>query len=565
MPTKEMRKEDNYGEKTSRIYAEETPNNTYELKILPLSQEDIDANKSSVKAALDGIELEDLKLMDGETLDPDNVLYDISLVDPREYGDKTTVYLPDGYWSSDDPNVISVNWLRAKVTRPALGQPDATVKLTVTAAKGGYAESKEFTVTVKAVTQAELDAVNAELDAVETALTFDVIKEGNISADAVTSSLQTVYRGLGYPGTISWETKNSGDKGVKIEWETSDAGTVTSYGTVKRPSTEDKHVTMTATLTPFHLEDHVQPRTVEIPIIVRKISNSADVAAISLSPSLGFTFNTEEKSYSLSAPTLADKVTITVTTEETGTFITSGQHSAYGTLSFDVALNAGQTTTVAIHTKALDSEDTDTYMINIAREAADVTDAAVLELLAAIAGSYKNTSNDWAAMDMAAYGLAGDVAGVDIVKNAHNAYEKGNTTDIARSVITLTSLGVDASNVYSGNENIYLDFIEKLGEKAPAQIMEAVFGLIALDSGEYDDDGLTLTRQSCIDFLLDKKMAPKSEQFAWIIWGDSPDVDTTAMAVTALAPYYNSNADVKTVIDGALKYLSVQQNNYGHN
>jgi hypothetical protein len=66
MPTKEMRKEDNYGKRISRIYAEETPNKTYELKILPLSQEDIDANKSSVQAALDGIELEDLKLMDGE-------------------------------------------------------------------------------------------------------------------------------------------------------------------------------------------------------------------------------------------------------------------------------------------------------------------------------------------------------------------------------------------------------------------------------------------------------------------------------------------------------------------
>jgi hypothetical protein len=109
---------------------------------------------------------------------------------------------------------------------------------------------------------------------------------------------------------------NSGDKGVKIEGETSDAGTVTSYGTVKRPSTEDKHVTMAATLTPFRLEDHVQPRTVEIPIIVRKISNLADVTAISLSPSMGFTFDAGTKLYNITAPAIADSVAITVTTQE---------------------------------------------------------------------------------------------------------------------------------------------------------------------------------------------------------------------------------------------------------
>jgi len=106
-------------------------------------------------------------------------------------------------------------------------------------------------------------------------------------------------------------------------------------------------------------------------------------------------------------------------------------------------------------------------------------------------------------MDMAAYGLAGDVAGVDIVKNTRDTYANGSTTELARSVITLTALGVDASKVYSGSEGVYLDFIKKLGGNAPSQTMEAAFGLVALDSGEYDDNELTLTRQSCINFLLE--------------------------------------------------------------
>ena len=543
-------------------YPENTPVKTYELTILPYSQEEADAGKVSVKAALETITLDELKIIGGEALDPDNVSYDISLADPRQYGDKTTDYLSEGYWSSDKPDVISVNWLRGKVTRPAVGEADETVKLTVKASKGGYEESKEFTVTVKAVTQTEIDAVNDELDAVKNNLIFDVIKKENISSDAVTSSLQMVYRGLGYPGEITWATSNSGEKGIKIEWETSDPSTVASYGTVTRPAVADKDVILTATLTPFRLAEYIEPQTVEIPLVVRKVSESANVAEISLSPSLNFVFDGAIKSYDVTASPLSDKVKIDIKTEEAAALITSGEHSRRGTLSFEVIINSGGTKTVTIKTKALDSVKTDTYTINITRSVAAATDTEVLEVLNSIAESYKNTSNHWAAMDMSAFDRAGDVAGKTIVENARDIYNDGSVTDIQRSIITLTSLGVDASNVYSGSESIYLNFIDKLVIKTPSQIMEAIFGLLALDSGEYDDIG-TFTRQSCINFLLNNKMEPAEGQYAWIIWGDAPDIDTTAMAVSALAPYYN-DIDVKVAVDGALKYLSAEQSSLGH-
>jgi hypothetical protein len=545
-------------------YPDYSPVKTYELKILPLSQAEIDASKSSVQAALAGIELADLKLMDGEAIDPDNVLYDIQLVDPRNYGDKTTDYISSGYWTSDNTDIITVNWMRAKVKRPDIGDPDATVKLTVIASKGGYTESKDFIVTVKAVTQAEIDAVNAEIDAVKEALVFEVIKNNNSSADAVTSNLQMVYRGLDYPAVISWATKNSGEKGIKIEWATSDSSTIASYGTVTRPSAGDKSVTMTATLTSFRLAEYTEARTVELPLIVRKVSNSADVAAISLSPSLGFTFNPGTKAYSLAAPAMVKSVGITVAAEETGTLITSGVYSARGSLAFDVELNADQTAVVTIKTAALDSDSTKEYVINITLETADAADTAVAELLAAIADSYKNTSGDWEAMAMAAYGRAGDVAGASIVENVRTVYTSGSTTDKARAIITLTALGVDASNVYSGTEGVYWDFVEKLGENAPSQAAEAAWGLIALDSGQYDDSGFILARQTSSDYLLENKLTPADDQTAWTFWGTSPDVDATAMVVAALAPYYNSNTDVKTAIDGALEYLAAQQKDSGH-
>ncbi len=224
------------------------------------------------------------------------------------------------------------------------------------------------------------------------------------------------------------------------------------------------------------------------------------------------------------------------------------------------ALAEEMTEVIAVAAHPADSEVTAAF----ANEEDAATTVNISELLAAIADSYKNTSDDWAAMAMAAYGQAEDVAGASIVENARAAYISGKTTDMARAVITLTALGVDASNVYSGSEGVYWDFVEKLGENAPSQAAEAAWGLIALDSGQYDDSGFILARQTSSAYLLENKLTPADDQTAWTFWGNSPDVDATAMVVAALAPYYNSNAEVKTAIDGALEYLAAQQKDSGH-
>ena len=533
------------------------------LTVAPLTAEDESALKASVQSALAGITTDVLSLFGGDAMDPDAVTYDLQLVDPRNYGDKTVEYRSEGFWSSDSPGILDVNHMRAKVTRPAIGEADAIVTLTVTASKGGYVESKDFTLTIKAMTQAELDAAIAELDAAEAALTFDAIKKDNTAADAVTSGLQMVYRAIDNSGDISFSTTNSGEKGVKIEWATSDTGAVASYGTVTRPTAADKSATLTATLTSIRMPN-LPARAVSIPVVVRKISTSAEVNSISIAPSMDFTFTSATKTYNLTAPALAETAAITVTTAETGTLIASDATSARGTLALNIALDAGQTTVVTIVTAALDSAATDTYTINITREAADATDTIIADLLAAISASYQNTASDWAAIDMSAFGMADTVAGATIVANARDAYATGTKTDLARVILTLTALGVDATNVYGGSESLYLDFVAKLGASAPAQTLETIFALTALDSGDYDDDGLVATRQSYINFLLNNKVTPAAGQAAWALSGSTPDIDTTAMAIAALAPYYDDNASVKTAVDAALAYLSAQQTADGH-
>ena len=156
---------------------------------------------------------------------------------------------------------------------------------------------------------------------------------------------------------------------------------------------------------------------------------------------------------------------------------------------------------------------------------AKAASGALTALTNGIADSYNRTADDWTAMSMSAYGRAADVAGASIVQNARTAYASGSKTDIARSIIAITALGVDAKQVYSGSNSVYLNFVEKLTESAPSQVLEAVFGLTALDSGDYADSGLAQTRQVYIDFLLSKQLTPAAGQAAWSRSGSAPDTD----------------------------------------
>jgi len=129
-------------------------------------------------------------------------------------------------------------------------------------------------------------------------------------------------------------------------------------------------------------------------------------------------------------------------------------------------------------------------------------------------------------------------------------------------VIALTSLGVDASNVYSGIEGLYWNFVEKLTESMPTVVNEVIFCLTALDSGEY---GTQANRDDCINILLNGQIQHDIGQIRWS-WGLGNadwDVDITAMAIAALAPYY-SDAGVKAAVEGALAFLSARQMSDGH-
>ncbi|CAH0118390.1 hypothetical protein PAE9249_00877 [Paenibacillus sp. CECT 9249] len=124
-------------------------------------------------------------------------------------------------WGSSKPHVIDE---KGRVARPAPGSGDEGVTLTAALTKGAASRTKEFAVTVKALTADEavlLSAVRA----------LDLP-----SADAVKENLNL-------PAAIG------GEDGVVVFWESSHPGIVNYRGEVARPRNGDPDVTVALTAT----------------------------------------------------------------------------------------------------------------------------------------------------------------------------------------------------------------------------------------------------------------------------------------------------------------------------
>ncbi len=87
-------------------------------------------------------------------------------------------------------------------------------------------------------------------------------------------------------------------------------------------------------------------------------------------------------------------------------------------------------------------------------------------------------------------------------------------------------------------------------------IMSWVYGLHLLNNG-VASDGFTVAE------VVDKLLSMKLADGGWALTGEHADVDVTAMTVQALAPYYNSDENVRAAVDGALDLLSAKQNDGG--
>ena len=122
-------------------------------------------------------------------------------------------------WESSDPAVISAD---GQVTRPEVGQPDASVTLTATVSYGTASDTKEFVATVPAQLT-DVQVVKADLDAIEFA------------------DLSSVISNLTLP--------TEGANGAAISWASSNENVIATDGKVTRPEAGEENAVVTLTAT----------------------------------------------------------------------------------------------------------------------------------------------------------------------------------------------------------------------------------------------------------------------------------------------------------------------------
>lgn len=119
-------------------------------------------------------------------------------------------------------------------------------------------------------------------------------------------------------------------------------------------------------------------------------------------------------------------------------------------------------------------------------------------------------------------------------------------TECAKVVGALNAIGYDPTNVDGVDITTQLNDSENVsGDFATAYM------LLAIESKGYN----VAARDAYIKTLVDDAYA--SGGWGWN--GVSADVDTTGIVLAALAPYYNTNTSVKSVVDNAVAALSKAQ------
>lgn len=210
------------------------------------------------------------------------------------------------------------------------------------------------------------------------------------------------------------------------------------------------------------------------------------------------------------------------------------------------------------------------YAIHLSTERGDVYEpetgeVSVEELLKNIARSYQDVSEDgWIIMDMAAYEdlkLDGTKTSADARQKYINsaitsvADENAGETTCTKAILALTSIGIDAEELYPENSETSISAVTGLnalehGSSAwVAPYTMAVYG-------QKDYEGT----EGTVDAIIDAVLANQQADGSWSEYGYT--VQTTANVLAGLA-FYQDRDDVKAAIEKAVAYLSAVQGEDG--
>ncbi len=178
-------------------------------------------------------------------------------------------------------------------------------------------------------------------------------------------------------------------------------------------------------------------------------------------------------------------------------------------------------------------------------------------------GAVSSTNTDWTVFFLGRLGIKDDYAAFLTRANTYvkGKYDENPTfglsnskpTEWQRLAIAVQAAGGDATDI--GGKNLIADGVYNciLGDMLWEQgINSMVWGLLALDTKGYEiPEGAKYTREDIIQHILKEQ----KRNGGWAFGGTKADADMTAMAIYALAPYYASNAEVKSAVDKGLDIL----------
>ena len=171
-------------------------------------------------------------------------------------------------------------------------------------------------------------------------------------------------------------------------------------------------------------------------------------------------------------------------------------------------------------------------------------------LIGNISSNYLQTTDDWQIVDVTAAGRSADLLNsesykADAIERAYTSTEPG---EIAKIGLALSNLGSDISSLTaSGGEAFSIsNKITEIGIDNMGYATTAMYALCALDAANYKGE----FKEELLSYILSSRMPDG-------IWGYSwdgvnyADYDTTAVALSAFAPYYTAdNAESAGVSGG---------------
>lgn len=201
--------------------------------------------------------------------------------------------------------------------------------------------------------------------------------------------------------------------------------------------------------------------------------------------------------------------------------------------------------------------------VNFVASAAASKTTQINSIIKACSESYVNSSDYWKVLGMARLQKGAAVDNTASIAASVTEAKKAflSPTALGMWIATLNALGYDCTAINDPSGGT-INLVEKLYNMSNADIDawpgNYIYWLLAINSGEYTVPAGAI---QTVDRVITELIKTQDADGGWsYTYGGTiyPDMDTAAMAISALAPYY-SNIDVKTAVDKAVSWLETKQ------